>query len=428
MHKYSLHILFLFSLFIRIVYAFYLSDDIFAGDAKGYYDHTLYLLGQAQQLDFKWISFWSPGESLYLLPWIFVFGKAKWVVVSSMLAVWATFFYLFEKWAAFFLQAKTRLYILLIFSIFPTFVHHSVVPLTHLTATSFMLTVFYLLYQKKAFSPIKTGALMGFLLLIRPAMLLLGLIFPFLIQSKKQIFLSFFISFLMVGAWSVFLYKKTNTFIFISESNAYNLYMGNHPETPKYATWWWATHTWEKGSVLKRETDSLLLLPAGQIGKNFQPLALHYIKQYPLDFAQRSLNRIRCLFAFDTFTGSMLAEKHCKSLAFAVIAIDGIFYMLLMGLFILSFLLSKQALSMLNFQLAAIFLISLPYFFSFSHPTYHFSILPIVAIGAGIFWENKYFSWKKTSFLRKVIVAFLLLFFIFIQIEWLYFWVEMRTK
>ncbi len=61
--------------------------------------------------------------------------------------------------------------------------------------------------------------------------------------------------------------------------------------------------------------------------------------------------------------------------------------MLLMGLFILSFLLSKQALSMLNFQLAAIFLISLPYFFSFSHPTYHFSILPIVAIGAGIFWE-----------------------------------------
>lgn len=195
MHKYSLHILFLFSVLTRIVYAFFLSDEIFAGDAKGYYDHALYLLGQAQHLDFKWISFWSPGESLYLLAWIFVFGKAKWVVVSSMLAVWAAFFYLFEKWATFFLQAKTRWLILLIFSIFPTFVHHSVVPLTHLTATSFMLAVFYFLYQKKFFSPFKIGTFMGFLLLIRPAMLLLGVIFPFLSKIKNN-FLSLFSLFL----------------------------------------------------------------------------------------------------------------------------------------------------------------------------------------------------------------------------------------
>lgn len=424
--KYPLHFLFLLSLIIRICYAFYLSPDIIVGDGKCYYDQALYFLGKAEYLDFKAISFWSPGVALYLLTWLFMLGTSKWAVVSGMLAVWAAFFYVFEKWASFFLQAKTRGIILLIFSIFPTFIHHSVVPLTHLPATTCILALFYFLYKKQAFSPIITGTLFGFLLLIRPSNLLLGLIFPFLIQSKKQILMAFLTSFLVLSTWSVYLYSNTKTFIFISESNTYNLYMGNHPETPKYETWWWATHSLVKGSLIQREADSIFLLPAGKIGKGFQPLANHYIQTHLTDFAIRSLNRMRCLFAFDTFTGSMLAEKHSKYVAFAVIGIDGIFYLLLMSLFLLSFLMPKYSKSTMYFQISTIFLISLPYFLSFSHPTYHFSILPIVAIGAGLCYENRAEIGKNIPIWQKVTVLFFLLLFILIQCEWLLFWIKQR--
>ena len=474
--------LFVLSLLIRITYAFYLSDALFAGDAKGYYDHALYLLGKAEHIDFKWISFWSPGESLYLSVWIYVFGTSKCVIVSSMLAVWTAFFFIWNAWASFFLQAKTRFFILLIFSIFPTFIHHSVVPLTHLPATTCMLAVFYLLHSPlRAKQALKIGAIFGFLLLIRPSNMLLGLLFPFFIQQKKQILLVCLTSLLVVGSWSVYLYKKTDTFIFISESNAYNLYMGNHPETPKYATWWWATHTWENGSVLKREADSLLTFPAGQIGKNFQSLALHYIAEKPSDFVLRSLNRVRCFFAFDTFTGAMLAERHHKYVAYAAIGIDAVCYMLFMGLFLLSFLARRcsqmkadnadnisyqlavsseqfckpcisqlstfhsqlstfhSQLSTFHSQLStfnspffifhfsfSILLLSLPYFFSFSHPTYHFAIFPLIAIGAGVLLENKEKLNKNIPVGRKAIVLSLLLAFVAIQIEWIYFWIQQK--
>ncbi|MEM8897411.1 MAG: hypothetical protein AAGC85_04875 [Bacteroidota bacterium] len=395
------------TLLIRLVYAFAIFPWMWEGDAGSYVEVAGEWIGGSVG-DF----YWPPGLPALLSLGFSVLGVHKLSSMALMLVGWCF-------WGGLiFLLLKNKLVsgigwgALWIFGLWPAWIHHSVVPLTHLWVATCLLGVVYLFLQKK---DILVGVCLLGAILIRPSSaLLLPVILIFVLIRKEDKLRSLRVALvpvLSIVAWQFFLHQQTQETFFINKANTFNLYLGNHPETPLYKTWWLGSHDedWDKYPVFQAEVDSINSLPLAAQQQAYRKLSLMYISEQPGQFAIRTLNRIRTYWTFDTFTGAWWYGKN-KLVGITLLGLDaGCYLLLLTGVF----LFWKPVSTWGNLQWMSFLIIlfySIPYYLVFSHPTYHLAIMPL-------FFFLGEWNKKPSMNLTKWAVLFLL---IGMQLEWIY--------
>src|SRR5262249_43357089 len=118
---------------------------------------------------------------------------------------------------------------------------------------------------------------------------------------------------------------------------------------------------------------------AAERDRLFTREALRHIRARPDLFLLRTAARVRAYFGFDSYTASFIRNRAGGSrlAALAVLGLDATLYLLSAALAI-GYACAARTLPM-ELRLAALTALaySAPYFASFSHPTYHFPIVPL---------------------------------------------------
>jgi 4-amino-4-deoxy-L-arabinose transferase-like glycosyltransferase len=424
-------------LLIRTVTLIALAHFPLAGDALSYHNMALQLLRNE-----SFSPYWPPALPYFLSFFYYIFGVSEIIGRASMLL-----FYLFFSFAIFGLTkeiSSTRIANLtvLIFAVFPTYIFHSVETYTQLPTATYLVIAAYLmvLINKKLHCayPILLGAILALLILTRASsIILLGLI-PLYIIIKTRKFSSalipLLVSFVIVFSWIGKVHQMTGKWVMVNEANSVNFFIGNNPYTPLYKTWWFGSHGEgdpEVPTAYREMLSNIRSNPPQIQDKLFLQAALTHITSRPDLFLIRTANRIRNYFAFDTFTGSALISSYSanKLLGLIVIFLDALFYCAIMALAIRyifdSHLTSSQFENIVLLLLLAVGYAA-PYWVSFSHPTYHFPVVPLFGILASILIEkaidskqNKIsWSWIPSGN-RKYLFFIVSLVFLYTQIEWI---------
>ena len=226
----------------------------------------------------------------------------------------------------------------------------------------------------------------------------------------------------MIGRW-----------VFINEANSYNFFIGNNPFTPLYKTWWFGSHgpgdpDFPVGyQALLAEIQSQPLEAQSSL---YFKTAVEHIMARPDLFLIRTASRIRSYFAFDTFAGSALINGYSinKFVGLIVIFADACFYCMTLIMAIRAlFDADLRASPYVGFLVLLAVLYALPYWLSFSHPTYHFPVVPLFGILAmhsvekSVQQSDRENSWSWIA-LQENWLAFRLVGLIFasIQLEWIF--------
>lgn len=415
--KYPLLFLIVGGLLIRFLYAYIFPDLLLEGDA-GYY--TMHAHDILEGNDFK--PEWPPGLSYWLAGFAFVFGEYVFSEVLAMLMVYVLFSWFLYKALCLFFAETYALAGVCFFSLSPTFIHHSVAPLTQLPIACCLVGILYFLIKKR--EGWKIGLFMAVAILTRAGSLaLLPVVLAYLFYQKRYRALPGLIAVLLIliGSWQYKSYQMTDRWVWINDFNSYNFFVGNNESTPDYKTWWLGSHEEREAPEFNAYyviVDSVKTLPAEQQSEAYSSLSWKYIHENPGTFIYRSFNRLRTFYAFDTYTGASLYTHH-KALGMCVLVVDaGMFIML-----VLSFLLGWGANPKFPFHIQGLLLLlvlayTLPYLLAFSHPTYHLPIMPLLMFFA--LQLKPSFSvisaWKESPQYFRLLIGF----FLFIQIEWIW--------
>ena len=397
-------------LFCRGVYAFFLGDILAINDAASYWNDAQSLATGAE-----YVPFFPPGLPLYLALWIKCFGTTPLVALAAMLSLFAVL--IWQIWTHF--ASKMRFSAQVGIGLFlfasPELIHFSLSTQTQLpTALLLILGLRETLRpHMKLHHLCLLGLWMGLLVLVRPSnALVAGLLL--LVAASKQIRRASLLAALgicvtIIGTWEIYAHKMTQRWIPINEATAMNLWFGNHEDTPLYATWWFGSHGIPEGTRAASEFRQIRATPLAHQGKSYQKALLQEIGKRPDLFLLRTINRIACFFAFDTFVGASIwqdAKAHTWATFFLIV--DAILYVWLIWdtLRLRSFWLQKG-----YFWIILAF--ALPYFFSFSHPSYHFPLLAVVCLING---QAK--TANSKSDVRFWQFKTLLIVFLGIQVQW----------
>lgn len=417
---------------LRLIGLYLVSTLPLQSDPLSYHRMALQLL---HKVDIQ--PFLPPGLSYYLSFFYSLFGESELIGRACMiLPYWilSAFLFLLAKKIS---SRKVANIAVLILSVFPTFVYHSVTPLTQLPMAALLTAIAYFAIRSRQnmswACSISLGLLLGIGTLIRPSALLLVLFLPlYFIITKRRFLLSSVIAIsaiLLISLWIFKVHKMTGEFVMVNHANSMNFFLGNNRWTPTYKTWFLGSHSSE---------DEAFKALRGEIKKNPLPVqdqlymqyAISYILSRPDLFLLRTLNRVRVYFAFDTYTGSVLMKGYDidKRIGLGIIMIDAIFYFSIVSLAILFLFLPSCMFgnrSAINITIAIIIIYSLPYWIAFSHPTYHFPIVPILGIlavtsGTSL-WSGPRVVWKHiaSSKRRKYFALIGMILFVYIQIEWI---------
>lgn len=408
----------LFGLLLRILYALCLGEELLTGDAFYYVDTAKSILAGE-----SYLPEWPPALPYYLSIFGAIFGKGLWSWVSGMLVLYLLFNWVWKETASLFLKEKWVQVGALLFAIMPAFIHYSVAPLSQLPIAIIVLVLISLLYKSGA--AWKMGCCLALGVLFRSGTLSLFPLFLVYIPYKKNArdLLPFLLGFfVLIGSWQYKSWQMTDRFVWINDFNSYNLYLGNNASTPDYKSWWLGSHDERSNPVFTsyyQELDSVRALAVEQQSAAFGRLTFAYIKAHPLKFVQRSLNRFRTFFSFDTYTGARIYPRN-RTIGIIVLLLDGGMYCLLaLGCILALGRSSVMEESQMKFALPAlIFLFLLPYLLAFSHPSYHLPLLPLFALYALSLWQEK----GGKSLFEKLNIYHLtgIAVFIFIQFEWLW--------
>ena len=424
---------------LRIGYLFliygridYWGNEAILSDSLSYYTDAV-RYGNGDQF----LPFWPPGLPHYLAGIIALFGKGFLQARISML-VW----YIALSGITFTLMKKiysagTANIALLLIACYPVFIHQSVDPLTHLPTATLLLGIVYMCIRMKEESTLLWPVLIGvggaLMILFRPSATLIVLMLPLLIWLlyKKPLSALVVLIFpiLIIGGWNAHLYHQAGRTVYVNDSNAYNMFIGNNEFTPLYKTWLLGSH-WAGESYIDPQYAELAsyldALPASERTLEYRELTLMHIMKRPDLFVLRSLNRARTFWTFDTLTGSSLINSYGLPSWFGYLMIvwDAGMYFMLMLMGILAFRNPFRAAGT-DVEKMAVLLTAgyfIPYCLAFSHPTYHLPVLPLVLLFAGgtiESWSKGKLSWAEIPLKLKenkrwIAVAVL----IFIQIEW----------
>ena len=405
------------------------------GDALAYHNFALKIVSGS---NFEPVL--APGLPLWLAACYRVFGEGQLVAMSSMLFfhfLFCVFLFLYVKRVSNVLAANLAL---MIFSFYPAFVFHSVWPLTQMPVAALLFCIVYLLDLRERsqwLAVLAMGLAMGFLILIRPSGILLLLLLPILIAfnaEKKHVSLAVFtvcVSLIPLSIWLVKINSGCSRFVFVNYTNTMNLYLGNNEYTPLYKTWWFGSHgagDFDVPEDFSRQLGQIRKLPRNESDRLYFRLAVDHILSRPDLFLLRSFNRLKCFFAFDTYTGTNAIKRFNanKLQGLSILGVDAIFYCLIMLGAILCLAGIRKSLirpKQIEILLLITLTYALPYWVAFSHPTYHFPVMPLFGILAAVLLS---FIFEKPEVLKdlkkelKIGLTLLiaLIFFIYIQVEW----------
>lgn len=415
--KNSLLILVCIGVIIRLLYAYLMQDVLLESDAGYYVEHAQDIVaGNSFKPE------WPPGLSYWLGGFSLLLGDHLFSYVCAMLVLYLIFSLFLYKGLRVFFDKKWALVAVAFFSLSPTFIHHSVTPLTQLPIAVCVIGGFYFLVKED--KGWKIGLCLALAILTRAGSLtMLPIVLGYLLYQKRYTSLPGFLAVLLIliSSWQYKSYHMTDRWIWINDFNSFNFYLGNNEHTPEYKTWWLGSHDERSNpefSDYYTELDSLQALPIAERSAAYSATAWSFIRKEPGIFLLRSFNRFRTFFAFDTYTGATLLPEN-RTLGLICLILDGGMFVLL-GLGFVLGMGCKISISRRNkiLLVSLILAYSAPYLLAFSHPTYHFPLSPLMAFFAiGFLQKNT----GKEVFTRKFYLThFLLLFFLFIQIEWIW--------
>ncbi|MEL6672200.1 MAG: hypothetical protein AAFR61_08400 [Bacteroidota bacterium] len=403
-------------LVIRVLYAGGLGESLWAGDALGYlFQADQILSGEA------FFPYWPPGLPYYLAIWKGLFGESFWGITAWMLTWYVGFHFLLQK--AFSLTPLAqRLFLqraaLLLFALFPAFVHHSVAPLTHLPVAVLLLAAW--VGWKKGWSPWLLGLMLGLMLLIRPASSMVIPVLGWIAWREKsylwrQSFLGLMCLLLPLALWQTHTYRMNGYWLNINHANSYNLWLGNHPASPHYKNWWLGSHAdqdLDRFGRLYHQRLSIESMPASMQESAYRISTWEHIRLQPGIFMLRVSNRGRVFFAFDTFTGARLINAG-HALGWLLLLLDAMCYGLLSVWALKGGVFGPK--KRVRPYLWLITAYAFPYLLAFSHPSYHLAVLPFfLLLGA----EGPINSDPEVWTDRRLLIG--LLMWGLIQLEWIY--------
>jgi 4-amino-4-deoxy-L-arabinose transferase-like glycosyltransferase len=418
----------------RIAALVFLSRFPFVGDERSYSAMAGQLLDRV-----KFAPDWPPGLPYYLAFFHSFLGRGQVVAMAAMipwyLAFCAVLFALVMRIGG----RRPANIALWVFAVYPTFVYHSVIPLTQLPVAACLLVVALLILalrgRRSLLIPAGIGAALGAAVLMRPSVVFLALGVPVFImvrwRSVRGGLVAIGVAAALVAPWMLKVRAMTGDFVFVNYATSRNLYIGNNQWTPLYKTWWFGSHD-EAGAVplgFRIEDERIRALPAAEEEKTYRALAAEHIQSAPGRFALRTLNRVRAYFAFDTYAGTVLVKfnKLPKALGLSVIALDAMFYVALMALSLVAFH-APRGLGTGRVTRATLLWIvaayAVPYWIAFSHATYHIPVVPLLAIPGAVLlaqvvgMDRQALAAALRSLRKRKSMAIALAVFLAIQVEW----------
>lgn len=430
-HEYAWLRLLGIGLLLRIGLLVCMADEPLVSDALYYHQAAINLVEQGQ-ID----TYWPPGLPLYEAVVVWIFGKGEiWVRIAMLF--WFTILSRNLYHILYRLHSRLAANLgLLLLVLYPDLIHQSVEPLSYLPAAALLLSIFGQMQayvdERRTRNLWRMGILIGLLILFRPsAALFLIALPPLILVRRKKLIPGFMIvlgAALAIGPWIYFASQQEGSLVFINTSNSRNLYLGNNAWTPQYKTWRFGSR-WagdpEVPAEFKQAIERLDRLPAVERWRAEVQEARREAREHPSRTAFRTASRMRTLVAFDTFAGSRLTWAHhpmAKS-GYAVLGLEAVFW-LLVGIGFLAFYWSeaRRELSGGTIAIIAGFLLiyALPYWISFSHPTYHLTMVPLLLIPVAIWLERRvshrhWPRWRKGQGWKAWLCIFL---FLAIQVEW----------
>jgi 4-amino-4-deoxy-L-arabinose transferase-like glycosyltransferase len=416
---------------IRLLLLVFVARDGLEGDSLDY-QRAAQSMADGRGMD----TYWPPGLPLYEALVVSVFGKSAFWLRLAMVSWFIWLCHSFHD-LAFRLHSRIAANLGLLFlAVYPEWIFQSVEPLSYLPAAAlFMASLGFIrrhFEERRRATPWKAGITLGVLVLFRPSALLLVLAIPLLFLFRRRQILPgimvCLVAGMVVGGWLTYAGIRSGRFIPVNDANARNLYLGNNAWTPGYKTWYYGSHWTGHPSLpigFRRQLDSLDRLPVGLRGRAFGEMAWKEVRSAPGRFAVRSFSRIRSLMAFDTFTGT----RAVKSLpppglgGYLVLGVGAILYSSVLSAALLSlFSEVRRELSSGDIALIGCFLLAyaFPHWLSFSHPTYHLPMLPMIVLLAAV--------WGEIALTRRMVFPgfprhwfgwLLLVLALGIQVEWL---------
>ena len=418
-------------LLLRLGYAWIMREHLLLGDG-GFYHGTAerILMGE------PFSPFWPPGLPYLLALFMYVGGQHLVSVVAGMMLVYVAFASLLHHVVRKWVTERAANLVSLVFAVSPAFIHHSVTPLTHLPVALCLLTIACIAWNAREkyrlWEAVWAGLALGAAILIRPGSLILAPVLFFLLirylpaagwKRVLHVALPFVLAGCMVLAWELQTFHRHQRIVWVNDGNSSNFYLGNNPWTPLYKTWWLGSHNESENphfADFYAQGREIMALPQAEQGPAFTRIAWHHISESPGLFLVRSFSRIRCFFAFDTFTAGVIHHRVPGAMPFTllVLAVDGLIYVLIGSFALLGFARGLNAGGPGGMLLLLVLAYAFPYFIAFSHPTYHLPVVPLLAIVAASEWEKRATS---LFFLRKnPLTALLLLIFWGLQVEWVW--------
>jgi hypothetical protein len=417
---------------VRLAFLFWLADKPLVSDAVNYNGMSNQLLNGE-----SFVPYWPPGLPLYLAVVHKLFGPAAIVARLAMLPFYLGTSVFVYRSAVLVTASQTAGNIALGFlALSPASIHASAEPLTQLPAAMCITIVAYCLIRLE--STLSRGEMLllafsaAYLALIRPSSLLLIAMLPLYLLWRTRKWLPALTvaaaAIVVVGSWIGYIYEKTGRLVKINTANAANFYLGNNSYTPVYRTWWLGSHHTppEVPIGFVQQTAQIMELDARAQEAEFSRVAREHIRQHPELFLLRTLNRVCTYFAFDTFAGAYLMGNYGvpKLLGLATIAVDAFIYILIAVGSVLYFTIPRaREARTVPFALVGLSLLyALPYFFAFSHPSYHFPIEPLLMILSSGFFAHLMTTREvsvRNITQRNSLVPVALVAFAFIQVEFM---------
>lgn len=442
-------------LVIRLVVLALLAGTPLTGDAHSYHQTAVQLLGG---LPFE--PDWPPGVPALLTAGYLVFGAHEIVGRALMLLVYLAFSMAVLKLGRRLGGPRAANLALAIFAVTPIFVWSSVNPLTQLPTAALALGVVYFADRCRKGESLLTsagflGLCMAGLILTRPSNVIVIAALPLYLAWKRARWQALAIPVAIVAvltsAWCFKAYSLAGRFVFINNANSQNIFYGNNPYTPLYRTWQFGSHKapGEMPPEFEALFRSILKEDIKTRDKLYMKAATDHIRARPDLFLLRTVNRVRVFMGFDTFTSAQVAGAN-KQLGALVLALDAGLYLLVTVLALLFPLvvlsrakgwvgLMKSAgetgddaavaawvedrRQIIYVILAVSFLYTFPYYFAFSHPTFHVpvtALVSVIGVTAGVAFLETGFGpiWKGASPRVRLWTVVALLAYAAVQVEW----------
>lgn len=406
-------------------------------EAPGYMEMAAQLLHHQ-----KFEPYWPPGVPYYLYLVQRLFGESILVARASILPIYlvfTAFLFLMVRQVASLRAANMAA---LIFVFYPPYVRDSFNPSTEYPAAACVMGIVLFMTiaeRKPSLTPIALlGVALGALILIRPSSLLVAAFVCYYLFSRlrnvKSAVAPLAIAAIVVSLWMWKAYNLTGRFVAINDSNAQNLFWGNNPYTPLYATWGEAQGEIGISAGYRSLLEGIDRKSPQDRGRLYTELALNHIKSRPGLFVLRTFNRARAYFGFPVHYAEPLKNvlgKQSRIMAALLLTVaDVLFYWTVAALAIVFLfngekapLVADRRLCLLGTALAY----ALPYWMSMSQPRYNFPVVPLLAVFAAAFLDlflqarpTEVLLPIRESSLRRNAMLLVLAAFAYIQIEWMY--------